>query len=123
MTGGNMYSPKTQHGLQRLRNMTLEAAVPPTICVILNIGFYIGMTFNASTQDEDKTLSTGFQFANFQSSDCRCKQGDIEKAAVVLAVMPDPIRSSININQELVGHHAAARNARSSRGDPDDELV
>ncbi|KAG8940452.1 hypothetical protein FRC04_005243 [Tulasnella sp. 424] len=71
--------------------MTLEAAVPPTICVILNIGFYIGM--------------------------------DIEKAAVVLAVMPDPIRSSININQELVGHHAAARNARSSRGDPDDELV
>lgn len=143
---GNMYSPKTQHGLRRLRNMTLEAAVPPTICVILNSGFYFGMgnknlishwfailsptlyvwsmmftlnsrptirqTFNAPTHDEDQTLSTGFQFANFRSSDCGRKQADIETAGVVLAIMPDTIGPSMNISQEVV---AAAGNARHSR--------
>ncbi|KAG8927714.1 hypothetical protein FRC01_007029, partial [Tulasnella sp. 417] len=43
MQGGKTYSPQTQHGLQRLRNITAEAAVPPTIFVILNIGFFLGM--------------------------------------------------------------------------------
>ncbi|KIO15321.1 hypothetical protein M407DRAFT_103944 [Tulasnella calospora MUT 4182] len=32
-----MYSPKTQHALRHLRNIILEAAVPPTIGVILTI--------------------------------------------------------------------------------------
>ncbi|KAG9041656.1 hypothetical protein FS837_011930 [Tulasnella sp. UAMH 9824] len=38
------YSPQTQRGLKRLRNMTAEAAVPPTISMIVNIALFLGMT-------------------------------------------------------------------------------
>ncbi|KIO33283.1 hypothetical protein M407DRAFT_17842 [Tulasnella calospora MUT 4182] len=40
---GKMYSHKTQQGLIRLRNMIVEAAVPPTTCVILKMCFTFGM--------------------------------------------------------------------------------
>ncbi|KAG8975677.1 hypothetical protein FRC05_005195 [Tulasnella sp. 425] len=186
--GGNMYHPKTQNGLRRLRNLTVEAAVPPTICVILHIGFYVGMvscqifnhitceevaedspyrlgdrassaqgtknlisnwfaivsptiyvcsmmftlnsrptirqTFNASTQDEDKAVSTGFRFAEFQASDRRREQGDIENTTVILVATPEPahpgVRSSMNISQNRV---VRLVNPRSSKGDTSDEVV
>ncbi|KAG9041657.1 hypothetical protein FS837_011931 [Tulasnella sp. UAMH 9824] len=40
---GKTYSSKTQKCLARLRNITIEAAVPPTICVILKMCFTFGM--------------------------------------------------------------------------------
>lgn len=156
--GGNMYSPKTQNGLHRLRNITVEAAVPPTICVILNIGFFLGMgrknlishwfaivsptlyvwsmmftlnsrpairqTFNASTQDEGKALSTGFRFAKFQASDRIREQGDIENTTVILVATPEPahpgVRSSMNISQDRV---VRLGNSHHSKEDTNDEVV
>ncbi|KAG8940450.1 hypothetical protein FRC04_005241 [Tulasnella sp. 424] len=96
--GGEMYSPQTHHGLRRLRNMTVEAAVPPTVCVILMVASFLRMDktnqlsvfftainpalyvwsmtftlnssrvairqkFNVWNDNEDDTLSAGFQFA------------------------------------------------------------
>ncbi|KIO33297.1 hypothetical protein M407DRAFT_198801 [Tulasnella calospora MUT 4182] len=40
--GGKSYSPNTDDVLQRLRNLTVEAAVPPTICAMLNMSMYLG---------------------------------------------------------------------------------
>lgn len=38
---GQFYNPKTESVLRRLRNATVEAAVPPAICAILNIVVYL----------------------------------------------------------------------------------
>ncbi|KAG8908563.1 hypothetical protein FRC01_007341, partial [Tulasnella sp. 417] len=51
--GGAMYSPKTQRALRRLRNLTIEAAVPPTIGVILNIA-------SCRTMDDRNSVSRFF---------------------------------------------------------------
>lgn len=40
--GGKSYSPNTDDALRRLRNLTVEAAVPPTICALLNMSIYLG---------------------------------------------------------------------------------
>lgn len=141
--GGKTYSPQTQQGLQRLRNITAEAAVPPTICVILNIGFYLGMsnknlvshwfaivsptfyvwsmmytlnsrvavrrTFNGSTQEDDETLSTSFQFAKHHAADHKGKQGETQKTTTTFATMPElsyPGRSFIDTGQERLGGNA-----------------
>ncbi|KAG8975676.1 hypothetical protein FRC05_005194 [Tulasnella sp. 425] len=84
----------------------------------------IRQTFNASTQDEDKAVSTGFRFAKFQASDRRREQGDIENTTVILVATPEPaypgVRSSMNINQDRV---VRLVNPRSSKGDASDEVV
>lgn len=41
--GSKTYSPQTQRGLERLRDLTAEAAVPPTISMIVNIALFLGM--------------------------------------------------------------------------------
>lgn len=41
--GGQTYSPNTESVLRRLRNATVEAAVPPAICAILNMVVYLTM--------------------------------------------------------------------------------
>ncbi|KAG9041655.1 hypothetical protein FS837_011929 [Tulasnella sp. UAMH 9824] len=149
MHGGKTYSPQTQHGLQRLRNITAEAAVPPTICVILNIGFLLGMgnknlvshwfaivsptfyvwsmmftlnsrvairkTFNASTQEEDETLSTSFQFAKHKAGS-KGEQGETQKTTTTFAAMPElsyPERSLIDADQERLGGNPQENPRRS----------
>lgn len=37
------FSPNTDDVLRRLRNLTIEAAVPPAICALLNMAFYLSM--------------------------------------------------------------------------------
>ncbi|KAG9003395.1 hypothetical protein FRB90_011189 [Tulasnella sp. 427] len=44
--GANSYSSGTQHGLKRLRNIVVEAAVPPTICGVLNLIFFLAFGKN-----------------------------------------------------------------------------
>ncbi|KAG9046575.1 hypothetical protein FS837_004135 [Tulasnella sp. UAMH 9824] len=39
----SMFSPNTDDVLRRLRNLTIEAAVPPAICAILNMSFFVGL--------------------------------------------------------------------------------
>ncbi|KIO33285.1 hypothetical protein M407DRAFT_17844 [Tulasnella calospora MUT 4182] len=41
--GGVTFSPQTNDGLQRLRSITLEAAVPPTVFTFLNMCCYVAM--------------------------------------------------------------------------------
>ncbi|KAG8912603.1 hypothetical protein FRC01_005001, partial [Tulasnella sp. 417] len=38
---GQSYSPNTDDVLQRLRNLTVEAAVPPAICATLTMSIYL----------------------------------------------------------------------------------
>lgn len=40
---GSMFSPNTDDVLRRLRNLTIEAAVPPAICAVLNMSFFLGL--------------------------------------------------------------------------------
>lgn len=49
------HSPRTQRALRRLRNITIEAAVPPAIGVVLNIS-------TCRTMDESRSLSVIFGF-------------------------------------------------------------
>ncbi|KAG8936047.1 hypothetical protein FRC00_009913 [Tulasnella sp. 408] len=158
MHGGKTYSPQTQHGLQRLRNLTAEAAVPPTICVILNIGFFLGMgnknlvshwfaivsptlyvwsmmftlnsrvairrTFNTSTQEEDETLSTSFQFAKHKAG-TKGEQGETQKTTTTFAAIPElsyPERSLIDAGQERLGGNSP-ENTRRSKEDLNAEIV
>ncbi|KIO33295.1 hypothetical protein M407DRAFT_17851 [Tulasnella calospora MUT 4182] len=39
--GGKGYSPNTNDVLRRLRNLTVEAAVPPSICAMLAMSTYL----------------------------------------------------------------------------------
>ncbi|KAG8960356.1 hypothetical protein FRC00_000550 [Tulasnella sp. 408] len=117
MHGGKTYSPQTQHGLQRLRNLTAEAAVPPTICVILNIGFFLGM-------EEDETLSTSFQFAKHKASRT-CEQGETQKTTTTFTAIPElsyPERSLIDAGQERLGGNSPG-NTRRSKEDLNAEIV
>ncbi|KAG9042465.1 hypothetical protein FS837_010832 [Tulasnella sp. UAMH 9824] len=47
--GGKSYSPNTDDVLKRLRNLTVEAAVPPTICAALNMTIYVGSESRRTT--------------------------------------------------------------------------
>ncbi|KAG8940451.1 hypothetical protein FRC04_005242 [Tulasnella sp. 424] len=123
--GGEMYGPQTQHGLRRLRNMTVEAAVPPTVCVILMVASFLGMDktnelsvffsainpalyvwsmmftlnsrvairqkFNAWNDNEDDTLSAGFQFARPQTPHLKSEQMNVEEANITLITRSEPL--------------------------------
>ncbi|KAG9006643.1 hypothetical protein FRB90_009813, partial [Tulasnella sp. 427] len=39
----NSYSSASQHGLKRLRNIVVEAAVPPTLCGLLNFSLFLAL--------------------------------------------------------------------------------
>ncbi|KAG8925545.1 hypothetical protein FRC01_010018 [Tulasnella sp. 417] len=47
--GGEAFSPNTSDVIQRLRNLTIEAAVPPAICALFNMTFYVTMVSGEST--------------------------------------------------------------------------
>ncbi|KAG8975692.1 hypothetical protein FRC05_005210 [Tulasnella sp. 425] len=40
---GNSFSPNTDDVLRRLRNLMIEAAVPPAICAIFNMSFFLSL--------------------------------------------------------------------------------
>ncbi|KAG9015976.1 hypothetical protein FRB90_003987 [Tulasnella sp. 427] len=41
--GGQTFSPNTNHVLRRLRNITVEAAVPPVVCALLSLASYLAV--------------------------------------------------------------------------------
>ncbi|KAG8940900.1 hypothetical protein FRC04_004883 [Tulasnella sp. 424] len=89
-------SPKTENALRRLRNVTVEAAVPPAICAILNMITYLTL-LNAPDHD-GQTLSTGFEFADHRGSGFEVQQGDAGKSTVIIAAIPEaihPTRASL----------------------------
>ncbi|KIO33298.1 hypothetical protein M407DRAFT_17853 [Tulasnella calospora MUT 4182] len=47
--GGESYSPNTGDVLRRLRNLTVEAAVPPAICAMLNMSVVLGTESRRTT--------------------------------------------------------------------------
>ncbi|KIO28595.1 hypothetical protein M407DRAFT_22179 [Tulasnella calospora MUT 4182] len=49
--GSTTYSPKTQRALRKLRNITIEAAVPPAIGMILTISTCRAFVSDELSQD------------------------------------------------------------------------
>ncbi|KAG8940455.1 hypothetical protein FRC04_005246 [Tulasnella sp. 424] len=47
--GEKSFSPNTDDVLRRLRNLTIEAAVPPAICAILNMSFFLALDSRRAT--------------------------------------------------------------------------
>lgn len=137
--GGQTYSPNTESVLRRLRNATVEAAVPPAICAILNMVVYLTMKnlthhwfvmmtsrfyvwslmftlnsrvairrqLNSPNRNDDKTLSTGFQFANPAVHGSKYQQGDIEKTAALCTTKSEP--AYITTSSGLLGNAAPGR--------------
>ncbi|KAG9006645.1 hypothetical protein FRB90_009815 [Tulasnella sp. 427] len=123
--GANSYSSASRHGLKRLRNIVVEAAVPPTLCGLLNfivilalghegmipIGLVlvtpslyvwsmmftlnsrpaIRQAFNAPREaaEEDRTLSTHFQFAELPPSKVESSDADTQLATADLGSIPE----------------------------------
>ncbi|KAG9006644.1 hypothetical protein FRB90_009814 [Tulasnella sp. 427] len=151
--GANSYSSASQHGLRRLRNIVVEAAVPPTLCGLLNFIFLLAlyhksmipvclvlvaplfyvwsMMFTLNSRpairqafnpprdaDEDQTLSTNFQFAEFQPSKVESSDPVTQHATADLRSIPDVpqlTRLSVSYAKESNSGVPTTRDTRDSK--------
>ncbi|KAG9004633.1 hypothetical protein FRB90_010814 [Tulasnella sp. 427] len=151
--GANLYSSASQHGLKRLRNIVVEAAVPPTLCGVLNFIFVLAlyhksmipvclvlvappfyvwsMMFTLNSRpairqafnpprdaDEDQTLSTNFQFAEFQPPKGESSEAETQVATTDLRSIPNVprlTRLSVNYAKESNGGVPTTGDTRDSK--------
>ncbi|KAG9004631.1 hypothetical protein FRB90_010812 [Tulasnella sp. 427] len=156
--GANTYSSASRRGLKRLRNIVIEAAVPPTLCGLLNfivilalghegmvpIGLVlvtpslyvwsmmftlnsrpaIRQAFNAprDAADEDRTLSTHFQFAELQPSKLESSDVDTQLATAdsgLITEGPQLARLSVSHAKESIGGVPRTGDSRHSKDQVD----
>ncbi|KAG8930595.1 hypothetical protein FRC01_002549 [Tulasnella sp. 417] len=118
--GGKSYSPNTDDVLRRLRYLTVEAAVPPAICALLNMSVYLG-TFNSPNDGE--SLDAGFELPNVLGSNRKTRQTESRRTTIVFATTSGPAyapNASMGIVDERVeGNEGPGLYGRRSRDDED----